>query len=994
MEIRGTGGTEGRAPGTDGPAATYAFADCELDAVRCELRRGGAARHVEPQVFDVLLYLVTHRDRLVTRDELLDGVWGHRFVTPATLSSRIKAARQAIGDDGAAQRIIRTVRGRGFRFVAGVDVRAVEAPPAAPASTTPATSSDRPASPAARLVARSAQLGRLGEAFTKASAGARQFAFITGEAGIGKSTLAEAFVRSRPGRARVTRGQCAEQRDAGEPYLPILDALGRLGRGEDGAAVLDLLERYAPTWLVQLPALASEARLETAARRAFGATRERMLREMGEALEALASDVPLVLLLEDLHWSDPSTLDLLVWIGQRTDAARLLVVGTFRPADLDAGGRAAIAQLHRSGACTEIPLARWTESDVGDFCADCGPERPLTRDVVRLLHRRTDGNPLFVRTLLDAWTEAGVLFEQAAQGEIAQAEAGPPDALAGDVPESLRLLVEQRIGRLSDAEQRVLEAGSVAGPEFSAAVVAYALDLDESVVEEHCHGLAARGRVLRDGGVETWPDGRVSAVFSFTHHVFRDALYARIPAVRQVRLHRRIGEFLETLLATGTESAGRLAMHFRLGRDDARAIRYLRMSAERDLGRNAHREAIEHITLALELLRRQPETVETLRTELDLQRMLGPALLLTRGWGDAAAEDAYIRAREISERLDDSAQLAQVLQGMAYLHEIRGDFHRSQPLLERCLRIDRTDPGAYATVESHELLSCSLFHQGRFASALESARSAMHALLPDERGDAFAARLGMNAAVASHYWAGLALWCLGYPDQSLEPLRAARRIAESADLFYMQASAHGETAQLHHFRREIEPLARHADAALAIAERQGYPFHHAIALTLRGWADVMTGDATGLDRIRRGLDMQQAAGADMQRPYGLGLLAEAMLHLRRTSDGIDAVDEALDIIARRARSFFWEAELHRLRGELLLEHGDAGAAATRFRHALDIATRQDARSLQLRAAISLCRIQPARSRGAARTELRRVLRGFTEGFETPDLIDAAALLDA
>jgi DNA-binding winged helix-turn-helix (wHTH) protein/tetratricopeptide (TPR) repeat protein len=976
----------------------YAFGECELDTHRGELRRAGEYRHLEPQAYDVLRHLLLNRERLVPKEELFDRVWGGRFVTPGSLNSRLKAVRQAIGDDGKAQQMIRTVRGRGFRFVAPVDAR--DAPPDQPASPAPGPASSvqldpsapDPAPPAApELIARGVELVHLVDLLDTARAGTRQVAFLTGEPGIGKSTLAEAFLAQVEPTVWVARGQCLEQRELGEPYLPMLDALGRLCRGPGGPDVVRCLEGCAPIWLAQMPALLQPEQRESVQRRSVGATRERMLREIVEALEVLTRDTPLVLLLEDLHWSDASTLDLLVWLAQRSEPARLLVLGTFRPSDADAPLRAAVAQVRRSGRGREIPLRRWSEADVRVYCAQRFPAHPLPESLTGLTHQRTEGNPLFVQMLLDWWIERGALAEEQSGWEATRSL----EELSREIPETLRTLVEQRIERLSSDDQQVLEAGSVVGPEFTAALVAAALRMEEEAVEARCVSLARQGQMLRAAGREEWPDGTWTERFAFAHHLFHAALYERIPLARRTRLHRAVGERLEVAHAGNAAARAReLAVHFRLGRDDARAVTYLLTAAEQALRRSAHREAVADLTLALDLLRRHADLPDALRLELTLQRMLGPALLLTRGWGDPDAERAYLRAREVSEQLDDGEQFAQVLHGMAYLHEIRGDFHQSQPLLEQALGLRASGPASSTSVEGQEMLACTLFHQGKFASALTSATAAMEAFDPRAWGDPFAASLGMNAALTSHYWAGLALWCLGHPDRAMRPLRAALRIAEESELTYVRAAAHALAAQLFQFRRELAPLVQHADAALRISEHEGYPFPHALALTLRGWAgiaDRRTDD--GLAQIRRGLAMQVAMGADMERPYGLGLLADALLQAGLLDEGLAAVDEALAVIARRARAFFWEAELHRLRGALLLERGASDAAEESLREALRIAVHQGARSLELRAAMSLCRLEERQGTGVeARERLRSIYDRFAEAHDTPDLRAAAAIL--
>jgi DNA-binding winged helix-turn-helix (wHTH) protein/tetratricopeptide (TPR) repeat protein len=988
--------------------ATYHFGDCELDTQRLELRRGGEPRHVEPQVFDVLRYLIEGRERLVTKDELLEGIWGHRFVTPAALNSRIKDARRAIGDDGAAQHMIRTVRGRGFRFVADVRVQegglagrlpgtnvARVAPAGPPPSDALHPGALPPISPS-DLVGRDAEMQRLDGLLRAATGGARRMACVAGESGIGKSAMVDAFVARAQAthQLRVARGQCLDRRGPGEPYLPILDAFGRLGREPGGEEVVAGLEACAPTWLAQMPSLLGPGRLEAVQRLAFGATRERMLREMVEALEVITRETPLLLVLEDLHWSDPSTLDLLSWIAQRAEPARLLVLGTYRPGDAEGDLNGALASLRRSGRFLEIPLRPWRRTEVLEHLARRVPDRVLPEPLADLLCTRAEGNPLFVETLLEAWVERGALDRMDDDGLTGAVL----EELSADVPANLRVLLEQRIGRCSGEDRRLLEAASVAGIEFTAALVAAATGEDEEMVEERCSAVARRGLMVEETGMLDGPDGNPSTGFRFGHHLFREVLYEGIPQLRRVRLHSAIGTYIETAFGQrATERAGELALHFRAARDDERAVRYLRVAAEQALGRNAHGEAIKHLTTALEILGRRPDLPDALRTELGLQRMLGPALLVTRGWGDPQAELAYVRARELSERLADPAALARVLYGLAYMHEIRGDYLRSEALVQERLGLGTAEPapGPGFVIESHELLSCALFHQGRFEQALDSANRALAVLGEVGRDDFIVSFDGDNAAVASHYWAGLALWFLGYPDRALEPALTARDLADRLQLLYMQAAAEWQLARLRLFRRETHLAVKHADRARLIAERQGYPYPLALALTLCGPIKIHQGDTRGgLQLLRQGLAMQEEMGADMERPYCLGLLAEALLGAGQIKESLAASDQALALIARRSRAFFWEAEIHRIRGEAYFREDDVDATEASFRIALSTAARQHARSLELRAAASLCRLQE-RLPGPAdgRQRLADLYATFTEGLDTPDLLAARALLE-
>ena len=293
---------------------------------------------LEPQVFNVLVYLIQHRDRVVTKDELVEHVWAGRLVSEATLTSRMMAARRAVGDRGREQRIIQTLHGRGYRSIAAVAERTVDssrteaagqvnsqvqlAPIPVPLSTQYSALSS------VSVVGRGAEFAQLQRWLQRACDGARQIVFITGEAGLGKTTVVDTFVEEARGRGVqwIGRGQCIEHYGAGETYMPVLEAFGQLCRGPDGQMVVDVLARQAPTWLVQLPWLSNDETYEVLQPRVLGATRERMLHEMTEAIEALTAKRPLVLVIDDLHWSDYATLDLVALLARRREPARFLLL--------------------------------------------------------------------------------------------------------------------------------------------------------------------------------------------------------------------------------------------------------------------------------------------------------------------------------------------------------------------------------------------------------------------------------------------------------------------------------------------------------------------------------------------------------------------------------------------------------------------------------------------------------------------------------------------
>jgi DNA-binding winged helix-turn-helix (wHTH) protein/tetratricopeptide (TPR) repeat protein len=952
----------------------YRFGDCQLDDLRYELRRDGQPRHLEPQVFEVLAYLVRHRDRVVTKAELLDEIWGSRFVTDSALTSRVKAARRAIGDSGREQRVIRTVHGRGYRFLASVRELG-QAPPAG-----------------ADLIGREAELGRLGALYDLAAHGRRQVVFVTGEAGIGKTTLVEAFA-GEVGRERaglVARGQCLEQRGAPEPYLPVFDALGRLCQVDPGAVAL--LSRVAPTWLAQMPALVEPADRADLEQRALGGTQGRMLREAAEALEAAGSDRPLVLVLEDLHWADPSTVDLLEWLARRDTPARLLVVGTYRPADALAGGAPignAGAELRLRGLAHELRLGELGPQAVAAVLGRGLPGADVPEELARLVHRRTDGVPLFVVQLAQAWTDAGVLRSASGRWELVPHPPGDDP----EVPDDLRRLLELQLERLDAADLAMLEAAAVGGVEFAAATAAADGPGTVDAAEERCAALARHGRFLRPTGTVAWPDGTVSSGFRFAHDLHRTVLYDRIPAGRRARLHAAVAGRLERAYGPAAAAhAAELATHFLEGRDHPRAVGYLQAAAAQALGRSAPREAIRHLEALLEALPRLPDGPGRDQAELAAQLSLGPALITTRGFASPEVEAAFTRAHELCVALDRPRELRLALHGLAAVAEFRGRYHRSEALLTRILGLGVGE----LAVEAHELLACSTFHQGAAARAVGYAERGL--ALFDEGGDhtvdpTYLAPYGEHPAVCCHYWAALALWFLGRPDSALAHGEQARALAAAHP--YSLASAEVQLAYLHQYRGEPAETLRWAGRALGTATEHGFPIRVAQAAILGGWALAVTGIVDdGVDQLRAGLAGYLATGAELDHPYYLGLLGEAVAATTAgPAEGLAVVDEAIKLVGT-ARPFYYLPELHRLRGDLLGRDRRAAAqAAEAYGRAMEIAAGYGTRSAELRAAIRLCRLPDGSTPAGARAALRRLYDQFDEGFGTPDLLAARALLD-
>src|SRR5882724_7433839 len=989
----------------------YLFGDYTLDTERYELRRADSRIPLRPKVFQLLVYLLAHRERVMGQEELLAHLWPHQIMGDSALKSCVMAARQAVGDRRRPHQIIQTRHGYGYRLMAAVTTEDQTHP--APVNETarrPSERVDRSLSitvptagqapltggHAEPLVGREGEVAQLHTWLARALRGERQVVFVSGEAGLGKTTLVELFLHELGGEGALWlgQGQCVEHFGAGEAYRPVLEAVGRVCRGPGGPALGGLLRQQAPTWLVQMAGLVPEGELEALQRCVAGATQERMLRELIEALEGLTAEQPLVLVLEDLHWSDPSTLDLIAVLARRREPARLLVLGTYRPPEVrrqDHPLQTITRELQLHGYCVELPLTMLSEDAIALYLARRFPGLPRMDGLARLVHQRTEGQPLFMVNLVQSWLTHRVLREQ----DGGWALPAGVEALHDGVPENLRQLLEGQLDRLRAEEQRLLEAGSIAGIEFSAAAVAAGLGQAVARVDDACASLARRGQLLQAVGDRIWPDGTVAGGYRFAHALYQEVLYGRVSVARRVQLHQRVGARLEE--GYGAEAgalAAELAVHFERGQDYSRAVQYRRQAGENAMQRYSYREAIDHLTQGLELLKSLPGTPERTQHELALQTTLGAALMVTKGYAAAEVEQAYAQARQLCQQLGDTPQLFPVLSGLFVFYLVRAECQIAHELAEQCFRLAQHlhDPGCL--LEAHFTLGVTLFFMGAFAPA--RAHFEQGIALYDPQQHRSLEIVSANPGVLCWGFVAHALWSLGYPDQAVQANSEALRLARELSHPFSLCFALNFAAWLHAYHREGQLTLKWADAAIPLATEHGFAFGMTHAMPLRGWALAAQGqDEEGIAQIQQGMTAYRATGAALERPYWLALLAEAYGEVGQTEEGLRVVAEALAEVEKNGVRFC-EAELYRLQGELLWRQAvpDVAEAETCFHQALAIASRQQAKSWELRAAMSLSRLWQQQGKcDEARQLLSPIYGWFTEGFDTADLREAKVLLD-
>lgn len=580
-----------------------AFDGFRLDPANALLWRGDTRVSLPRKPFDVLCCLAAHAGKLVTKDELLDAVWSNLHVSESSLSVSINTLRSALADDPRAPRYIETVPGRGYRFIAPVTVSQFES-----AGTRPEAEAAVPqfgAQPQSRYwVGRVGPLKVLDGIAEQAIARSRQLVFVTGEAGIGKTTLIEMLMERvlRRG-AGVLLGRCVQHFGTDEAFHPFIEALQQGCRGPDGPSLLEALRNYAPTWLAQMPGLVNGKNQAALQKEVFGATRERMLREFCELLEILSSNRPWFIIVEDLHWSDYATLDVLARFAQRDQKAAVAIFATYRPGDVMIERhpvRTVHHELQIHGRCRELALDNLTLADVEDYLALRFGEASLTQALAGEVFRRTAGHPLFVVALVDHFVALEVILKVDGHWSLAAEK----EDLAEGMPHDLWEMLNRRIDRLSAEELYVLETASAAGAGFSAAHIARALDGDISTLEQTCEGLARKGQILIRAGIGEWPDGTVAGRYAFSHGLYQEVLYQRLAPGQRVKLHRALGERLETGYGSRTqEVAPILALHFEAGREFAKAVRYFGQAAESSAERFGNSEAAIYLTRALELVR-------------------------------------------------------------------------------------------------------------------------------------------------------------------------------------------------------------------------------------------------------------------------------------------------------------------------------------------------------------------------------------------------------
>jgi predicted ATPase len=922
---------------------------------------------------------------------VLDAIVAETPVPPSRLNPEIPAALEAL----ALHMLAKDPRLRPSAPEVATALAEQTVASAAPSGSAPPTTRSRP------TVGREHEWRALRTGAEEAAAGHGLLLCVTGEPGLGKTTLVESFLEELAGshnRWSVARGRCSERLAGTEAYLVFLEALDSLLQGDRGAEAARTLKLLAPTWYVQLAPLAAEdPSLARVLAEAKTASQEHRKRELGVFLHELSRHRPLAIFLDDIHWADPSSVDLLAYLGTKCPAWRVLFVLAFRRSDLLRNEHPFVPvklELQGRGTCREIALPFLSQADLTQYLSLAFAGHEFPQEFAAILHVRTEGNPLFMVDLLRYLRDRGVIVQDHGRWALVRAV---PD-LQYDWPESVRSMVQRKVDQLSAEDCQLLMAASVQGPEFGSTVVAEVLHREPAEIEERLEVLERVHGMVWLVGVRAFPNGVLTVRYRFVHALYQNALYAALQPTRKAAWSAAAARVLQDHYGDKSASlAAELAMLFEAARDHEHAADYYLVAAETAARLFAHREALALARRGLTLLETLPDTPARAHRELLLRVTLAIQLQVADGYATPEVDELYARARALCENVQDARRHFLVLWGSWMLYEVRSDLEKSRELANQLFTLARDAHDPALLLQAHMARVVTSFSLGNPAATRENADQGF-ALYDPARHGSHTYLYGQDAGVGCMAFGAAALWLLGYPDRAAEQSRKAIAMGEEVVHPASHALALYFATMVRQYGRDAPAVQKLAEATTAIAVEHALPLWLANGLVMRGWALAEQGAcATGIGMLRQGLADWAATGAETHRTYFLGLLAEALGRDGQIERALEVLTEALTLV-RGPGSVFHEAELHRLRGEFVLRQQTSAIAADVaehcFRQAIAVARRQHARSLELRAAMSLTRLCRQQDRQAeAWPILARCYEWFTEGFDTPDLQDARGLIE-
>ena len=834
------------------------------------------------------------------------------------------------------------------------------------------------------LVGREQEVGLLFEHWAQAKDSNGQVVLLSGEAGIGKSRLVQVLkdhAKDEPHAQLECRGSPYHTNSAFYPLAELLQRkLGwqpedtadeKLHKLETALAQTHLDVNTAVPLFTALLSLPLPDDRYPPIQLSSQQQRQQTLEAFLQIVLLASEQHPVLFIVEDLHWVDPSTLEFLELLMDQTPMTAIFVLFTSRP-------EVQPTWAHRS-YLTEVSLSRLSRHQVEQMTTQVASGKALPAEVVEQLVDKTDGVPLYVEEMTKSVLESGVLKETNGHYELS----GPITSLA--IPATLQDSLMARLDRLMTAKV-VAQLGATMGRQFEYELLQAVAQLDEPTLQREL-GRLVEAELIHQRGLPP------NATYTFKHALVQDTAYESLLRSTRQGYHRRIAEVLEEQFPeTAKNQPELLAHHFTEAGLNGQAVEYWHQAGQRAVQRSANMEAISHLEKGLELLHALPDTSERTQQELGVHLTLGFALQASKGSAAPEVETTYTRAWQLCHQLGETSQLFQVLHGLWSHALVRAEYQRANELVEQSLHLAQGQLSTVHIMQIHDKLGNVLFWRGELRLAQAHFAQTMALDDPQQRRSPDFQLLRLPCLFHTAW----VQWTLGYPEQALQSSHAAFTLAKETSHPFGLAFALNQSARLHQFRREVQWTQERAEASIQLSTAQGFAQQLAGATFLRGWALSQQGQyEQGVTEMHQGLTAYRAIGVEHQRTYFLALLAEGYGRVEQLEEGLTILAEALALVDKNGERV-WEAELHRLKGELLLQQSSDNIAEAEscFHQAITIAQKQQAKSLELRAATSLARLWQSHGKRQEAYELLAPLYNwFTEGFDTADLQEARALLN-
>ncbi len=851
-------------------------------------------------------------------------------------------------------------------------------------------------------VGRGQQLKELHGALSLASAGRGSLICLSGEAGIGKSTLVDEFLglANTSGYSHnVARGRCSERLAEGEAYLPIFEALDGLLHSGTADSVSRIMRTLAPSWFLELaPAQQQDSSMIRLAD-SKATSQERLKREFFAFLQEVCRHRPLLLILEDVHWIDTSTVDLLAYITGRFESLPLLIVVTYRPGEMVARMHPLMQlrlELEGRGFARELNLNYLTQADVENYLALEFPEHRFPMSFAHLLWKRTEGNPLFMVDLVRDLRDRKIIVQDQGRWTLSQ----PVEDIGGDVPASIRSMIQRKIDSLSEPDRRLLQAASVEGAEFHSVVLAAAISADAAEVEERLETIERIHFFVQKIGEKEFPDGTLTLHLRFVHALYQNALYAMLTPTRRTGLSAATAKTL-LQLHPGSQAnvAHQVALLFESARDFPRAAEFFQLAAERAAGVFANQEAATLARKGLEMLAKLPPSPEKTQRELALQITLGPVLVSSKGFTNPEVEQTYTRARKLCAEQGQSPHLFPVLWGLWSFYEVRGQVDTALQLTQQMLQLAEESKDTALLLEANYAFGDTLFWAGDFERSLQYAEEALKLYDRAKHHSLAFTYGGYDPGVASLAFSAWDLWMLGKPEQAVVRSDQSLELANALRQPFSRAIALSFAAMLHYWRHDPAATRQYAEETVALCTEHGIAIYLEMGKIMLGWANNQDKQGEeGIELIREAIADWRASGAELVIPQLQQVLAAALARGESYQEALLAIEEALGVISNTGdRSF--EADCWRWKGELLSRIMDGNdsrlpEAEACLHKAIAIARQQKTIALELRAHTRLGPLLARRGEAKRAHETLAAIHGkFQEGFDTHDLKHAKRVLD-